>query len=119
MKHLIPIFGMVLLILAFPACKKDKAPVAVLSDCADTISFSNQILPILNNNCNTSGCHGNGSAAGGYDLTNHAGVSTNAQIILSAIRHETASPMPLGANQLADSLIQQFSCWKQQGLLDN
>jgi hypothetical protein len=103
----------------FESCTKDKTPVPVVSDCADTISYINQIVPILNNNCNSSGCHGNGSAAGGFDLTSHANVSLSADMILKAIRHETASPMPLGASKLNDTLIKQFSCWIAQGKLNN
>lgn len=104
------------------ACKKDKVPVVpiVVSDCPDTISFSTQIEPIMVANCSVSGCHGGGSTAGGYNLEGYANISANANTILTVIKHEGGlAPMPQGGNKLADSLIQQFKCWKDQGTLNN
>lgn len=45
------------------------------ADSTDTpISFSETIVPLLQSNCNFSGCHGNGSMAGGVKLTDYTSV---------------------------------------------
>lgn len=103
------------------SCKKDKVPVIdVVLECEDTISFATQIEPIIVSNCSVSGCHNAASSANGYNLEGHGNISSNADVILTVIRHEGGlSPMPQGGNKLADSLIQQFKCWRDQGKLNN
>ena len=111
---LIVLFGLLFIV----SCKKDMTPLPNL-DCADTISYSQQVQPFIDLNCTTSGCH-DASASGGYNLTTHSGVSNNAAIILSAINHDSGTtPMPMGGSKLPDSTIQQFDCWISQGKLDN
>lgn len=102
------------------ACNKDKTPATIelTEDCPEVISFSAKVEPIIQTNCSTSGCH-DATASGGYNLEGYANISSNSPIILSAIKHETSTPMPVGAPKLADSLIQQFSCWISQGTLNN
>lgn len=122
MKYFI-IVGSVL-VIAFSSCVKDKAlePVVVVPGaCEDTVSFSAVIMPqIIDVSCNTSGCHNPSGGAAGYVLSNYDQVSTNANIIFSVINHESGvTPMPYVQPKLADSLIQKFDCWMEQGLLDN
>lgn len=116
-------FFVPLVTLAFltASCKKDKVSAVVIDPlCTDTISFSQKIQPLINQNCSTSGCHDASTQASGYNLTNHANIAANANIILSAMRSESGvTPMPLGGPVLPDSLIQQFSCWNQQGKMNN
>lgn len=98
------------------SCKKEKVPVEVVDpNCIDTVRFATQIEPMIVANC--IGCHDIGNSTG-YTFTNHTNISTNATAILSAIN---GSPqlMPLGGPALNDSLIQQFSCWLDQGKLNN
>lgn len=103
----------------FFSCKKDKAPEPVPFDCADTISYSAIIEPLINQSCATSGCHNN-SGAGGYIFGSHASVADNKEIILQSIRHESGvTPMPIGAAKLTPEQIQSFNCWIEQGALDN
>ena len=105
------------------SCTKDKVEIDVNSinaNCPDTISCATQVEPVLNQSCATSGCHGGGGSTNGYDLTNHANVSANANIILSVIRHESGvTPMPSGGAQLPDSVAQHIECWISQGKLNN
>ncbi|MGB0915702.1 MAG: hypothetical protein ACPGVI_06495 [Crocinitomicaceae bacterium] len=112
-----------LLLLMMASCTKDKVQiedVTVNPNCPDTILYSTQIEPILNQSCATSGCHPGGAATNGYDLTNHASVSANAGIILSVIRHESGVvAMPFGSAQLPDSVAQHIECWISQGKLNN
>ena len=100
------------------SCTKDKTSLSAAS-CPDTISYSNQIKPMIDLNCSTSGCH-DATNSGGYNLTTYSNIAANANTILSVIKQEPGySPMPLGGAQLADSLIQQFECWVIQGKLEN
>jgi hypothetical protein len=105
-------------IFTISSCKKDKVPVSCTAQgCVDTISFSNQIMPMIQSNCVS--CHEPGNASGGYDLSTYAQVSANADIVLNSLYGTSIQLMPLGGPKLADTLIQQFSCWKCQGKLDN
>ena len=113
-----------LLIVVLCSCKKDKVSISNQDfsnqNCLDTISYSQQIQPLLNQSCATSYCHGGGS--NGYDLSNHASVSANASIILSVIKHESGfvpMPYPPGSPKLPDSVINHFQCWFDQGMLNN
>lgn len=103
------------------SCRKDKVEEIKPDDqeCLEERSFSDDVLPVLNNNCSTSGCHNTNSQAGGYILETHQQIDQHAVIILASIKHEGNSPMPQGAPKLADSLIKTFECWVNQGKLNN
>jgi hypothetical protein len=103
------------------SCSKDNvSQYSTGSLCQDTVSYAQKIQPLINQNCSTSGCHDTGSQAGGYDFTDYGTVAAHASLMISAMRHESGvSQMPQGQPQLADSLIQQFSCWIEQGKLEN
>ncbi|MFT5858441.1 MAG: hypothetical protein ACI865_000528 [Flavobacteriaceae bacterium] len=111
----------VLVVGSTTSCKKD-VTVAVdpgLANCPDTISFAGIVEPIVELNCSTTGCHDAG-AAGGYNLLGYSNISANVSIILNVINQNSGfTAMPLGANKLADSTIQQITCWNLQGALDN
>ena len=67
-----------------------------------------------------SGCHSVADATDGKIWVAHDSISNHADLILEAISHDPArAPMPFGGEKLADSLIQKFDCWMQQGKLDN
>lgn len=106
-----------MLVLLLPSgCSKEKAPLPIVDiTCPDTISFSQKIAPMIQDNC--SGCHGSGAGTSPV-LSNHAEISGSAEAILNALK---GSPqlMPQGGPALADSLIQQFQCWIQQGKMNN
>lgn len=105
-------------VLLLASCTSDKV-VPVDPNCPEEISYGQQVAPMIQTNCSTSGCH-DVAGPGKPALTNHTEVSANASSILSVIRHEgPGTPMPLGQPKMADSLIQQFSCWIDQGLQDN
>lgn len=100
--------------IAVVSCNKDKTPLVDPNlDCTDTISFNQQILPMISNNCVS--CHGGGQSP---TITNHSEISTHANAILNSLKG-VPSLMPSGGPALPDSLIQQFECWINQGKLDN
>lgn len=90
------------------------------------ISFSKTILPILTNNCNFSGCHGNGSRAGKVELSTLDSVSkhlVNYQpeqsiLYLSLIKADPLRRMP-PAGPLNQNRIQLIRNWIEQGCLNN
>jgi hypothetical protein len=122
---LLGVSAIALIVAVVASCTKDKTPIIVIDPnpvlCADTVHFSSQIEPMMIANCSTSGCH-DASAQGGYNLLGYSNISdpTNASRIINVINYAPGSvPMPQGAPQLNDSLIQQFECWVAQGRLNN
>lgn len=121
MKKLIRIFpavtGILILGLSLPsACTKEKAPVPLPEiACTTTILFSQQIAPMIQDNC--ASCHGAGAGTSPV-LSNHAEIAANSEAIINTL-HGTPQLMPQGGPALADTLIQQFQCWIQQGKLNN
>lgn len=121
MKRITSIFPVVssiaILALLLPgACTKAKTPPPLPQVvCTDTISFSTQIAPMIEENC--AGCHGSGAGTSPV-LSNYTEISQNADAIIQALRG-TPQLMPQGGPALSDSLIQQFQCWLQQGRMDN
>ena len=112
---------LILLVIA-AGCRKDKVAVEPFNpaECSETISYTEDIQPVLDINCSTSGCHNANSGSAGYVLETHSQVADNADVILSVIRHESGfSPMPQGGNKLNDTIIQDFECWVSQGKLFN
>jgi hypothetical protein len=105
----------VVLGLAMSSCSKDNtSKYALNANCTDTVSYSQDIVPILENNCN--GCHNSG--AGGYSFTDHTETAANASAILNSL-YGTTQLMPLGGPALPDSLIEKVQCWINQGKLNN
>jgi hypothetical protein len=102
--------------IALFSCTREKVtPVA--AQCNDTISFSNDIMPILQANC--IGCHDQGNASGGFDFSTYTSVSANANAIIGSVKASGYQLMPIGGPALPDSTIQKINCWIEQGKLDN
>lgn len=122
MKLILFIFLIVFSLAFSVSCRKDKTPNSVMMplDCSDTVSYVTKIGPLIQQNCATSGCHNAESSSAGYTLTSHTSISANAEIILKTMKHDPqVTSMPFGSDKLADSLIQQFECWMNQGKLNN
>jgi len=111
------------IIVLFAACAKDKVnfdPNALtLADCTDSISFVNDVKPIIEQNCSTSGCH-DAASSGGYQFVTYAQISAGAEVIFKSMNHaQGISPMPQGAPKLSDAQIKTVGCWNLQGRLNN
>lgn len=100
------------------SCKQDKV-VPLMENCNVLVSYQESIEPLILNSCGTSGCH----AVGGTlpVLTNYNQISVNSQNILIRMQLDPTNVqlMPFGGPKLADSIIQNFECWIEQGTLDN
>jgi PBP1b-binding outer membrane lipoprotein LpoB len=103
-----------LLTFAFTSCRKDKVENYSNATCADTVSFNNEILPLIQNNC--TGCHDNQY---GYSLTNHSNISSNSAAIIGSMHQNGYQLMPQGGPALHDSIIYRIECWVNQGKLNN
>lgn len=102
--------------IALFSCTREKVtPIDI--QCTTTVSFSNDVLPIIQNKC--IGCHDQGNASGGYDFSSYNSISTNANAILGSMKATGYQLMPIGGPSLPDSTIQKIKCWIEQGKLDN
>ena len=111
------IFLVLVLFACVTSCKKDKALSSAIDfTCTDTISFSAQILPMVQTYCLS--CHNTGNSTG-YTLIDHTSISNSASAIYSSLLGTYVELMPQGGPQLNDSLIKQFSCWINQGKQNN
>ena len=77
-------------IIAFACSKSADTTTAVASTCNPNTSFSQTVLPILNTNCNLSGCHDPNNAA---ELNNFQVVHDNAAQIKASV---VSGRMPKG-----------------------
>lgn len=117
MKYLVLSLITIPAIFLSTSCTKDKAPnIQFDPSCSDTISFSQDVMPIITDNCIS--CHDEGNSTG-YTFTTHSSISDNAGDMLGAMRQEGFQLMPQGGPALPDSLIKTFSCWIQNGKLNN
>lgn len=84
------------------------------------MSFSNDILPILQTSC--TGCHGNTNPSAGINLSTYSGVAAmaNSGRLVGAIRKQPGfAAMPPAGSALADCKIQKIEAWIAQGTQNN
>jgi hypothetical protein len=94
--------------IAVASCTKDKVEGDVPYPeviCSDTISFNNDVLPKIQNNC--TGCHDNQN------------ISSNYAAIIGSMKGTGFQLMPQGGPALPDSVIQKIQCWVNQGMKNN
>jgi hypothetical protein len=99
------------------SCTKEKTPFAQIPTCNGTVSFANDVLPLIQQQC--TGCHDAGNASGGYNLSDYTSISSHANAVLGSMRNSGYKLMPQGGPALPDSSIQLIECWIYQGKLDN
>ena len=112
----------IIICIIFFSCTKDKAaaeiiPINNICDSIDSVSFMNDIEPVLNN-YGCYGCHATQLPM----FSDYASVFSERNRILSAIQHEQSvapMPYPIGSKKLADSLINKVQCWIESGALNN
>lgn len=83
-------------------------------DTISAISYSTQIVPILNSACTS--CHNSSGSA--HDMTNHAAVQSDA--ISGALYNDVnTGSMPQGGSKLSDCDIAKIKKWVDAGALNN
>jgi hypothetical protein len=100
--------------------KKTDVVTAVL-DCntLKEISYKADILPILEPNCASSGCHNDKSRKHNISVLNPDDVKKAASNgeLLGTIKHEKGYPkMPMFKPKLKDEEIQKIECWVKNGM---
>ena len=112
-------FGLFILI---SSCRYDYYVEPVI-EITDTVSFANDILPIFNNSCSTSGCHNTGGIApdlspvSAYDnlfLYNLVDTASPEMSVLYIRMNSTSDPMP-PAGKLQPIEIATVLAWIEQG----
>jgi len=85
------------------------------------VSFSDDIVPILANNCYS--CHSNLNApdfTNGFALEDYNDVAANAQRVAGAVNHQEGFlPMPQGGSKLDPCSISLIEAWVNAGTPDN
>jgi len=115
---------MMLAIYTLPGCvwqnEEELFPEAGICD-TTSVTFSNDIVPILANNCY--GCHSNLNApsfGGGLSFEDHEDVAGYSDRIIGAINHnEGFLPMPQGGSKLDPCSINLIEVWAGSGAPDN
>lgn len=112
-----------LFIFLAEGCTKDTTPNPNLVLCGTKgVSYTKDIVPILNTHCNTAGCHNSTTAAGGYNLTGYAAVKTiadNGKLYGTVSFSSGFKPMPQGGSKLPDSTINKIKTWIDDCALNN
>lgn len=97
---------------------------AVNTPCNTTsaASYNNDIQPLLNASCNSSGCHNTASAVASVILDNYNGVKNqalNGRLIGSVKQASGYSAMPRGAGKLNACTISKLQSWVNAGAPNN
>ena len=101
------------------SCKKETTtstttnPTTTTLDTTKTISYKNDIAPLMSQECTS--CHNNANTSAGVNLSSFANVSKFASSSISAIN---AGIMPPSGKWSADKIV-VFSKWIAQGKLNN
>lgn len=105
--------------LLISSCGKDD-PTPNICDTTN-VSFTDVILPIMEQGCRT-GCHNGDTPSSGFTLENYADVKAKVDQgrLAGAVSHDEGfTAMPLNMDKLADCEIDQIKAWIDQGALDN
>jgi hypothetical protein len=107
-----PLIVLVVILIIVSCSKSNDSNLAVSTTCNPNTSFAQAVLPILNNNCNLSGCHDPNNAA---ILNNYQVVHNNAAQIKASI---VTGRMPKGRT-LAAADKAAIICWIDNGAKNN
>jgi hypothetical protein len=126
MKAIYTIFVICIVSITLSSCFYDKADVVyptTASVCDTTnVTYSNQIVSILNAQCNY--CHGAAanSMGGGIYLNTYAALKpyvNNGSFINSILQNGKASAMPKNGAKLDNCSILKIQSWINKGALNN
>ncbi len=119
---------LMLMVLSISSCTYENEETlypATVNCVTENMSFSNDVWPLINNNCMA--CHSGNAPEGGILLDNYNNVKASAEIetgnygsLYGTISHASGnSPMPKNADKLSDCNISKIKAWIDQGALDN
>jgi hypothetical protein len=116
MKKALVILGLFVSLVGWNSCIKDTAPSGNVAVTCDTskVSFTTQLLPIINATCMGSSCHSAGS--GNNDFTSYVVTKGDIDNVLCRIRAagttSCGARMPQGASALPATETALFTKWK-------
>ena len=126
MKTIYTIFLICIASITLSACFYDKAdvvyPTTALSCDTTNVTYSNQIVSILNAQCNY--CHGAAanSIGGGIYLNTYAALKpyiNNGSFLNSILQNGKASAMPKNGAKMDNCSILKIQSWINKGALNN
>jgi hypothetical protein len=109
-------FLLLIVFFTIISCTREKVT-PIDQQCNTTISYINDVKPILDAECVF--CHQAVNPSGGYVFDSYSAVAANANAILGSMKASGYQLMPIGGPALPDSTIQKISCWINQGKQDN
>ena len=114
----------ILLSVVLGSCYYDKEEILYPGSVNCTVptasTFSIDVLPLPNNQCNN--CHGGSSPSAGIALTNHAQVMNyvNNGSLMGSINHASGySAMPKNSGKMSNCEIQKIQLWIDSGAINN
>ena len=116
MKKALVILGLFVSLVGWNSCTKDTAPSGTIAPTCDTskVSFTTQLLPIINASCAGASCHSPG--APNNDFTSYVVAKADIDNILCRIwatgTTHCGARMPSGAGLLPQADRDLFSKWK-------
>ena len=108
-------------IAVMEGCTYEVAPPPLPCEDIAGVSFSGDVLPLLDVHCN--GCHSGGSPSAGLNLENHASVAQS--VLEGSLLERLNLPqtdirmMPQFGNSLPECDIALFEVWASEGALNN
>jgi mono/diheme cytochrome c family protein len=127
MKKIIQYLIMLMVSLAATSCYYDKLPPAVVIPIPATVSFANDVQPLLNESCIA--CHKAGATSPDLTAANsYASLTTNSKYVVAgsvdnSILHKVligvGAPQMPTAGKLSDSKIAIIDKWINAGALNN
>ena len=91
-------------------------------DCTNLApNYIDDVKPILDNSCATSGCHNSTSKAQGLDYSSYSSTKKNASsnAFMGSMEHRSGyKAMPQGRSKLSNAELEIIYCWTQNGFLE-
>ena len=118
-KRLLSIFAVfaVCTVAFFNSCSNDVLPMPTEPECADTLTYTQHLEPIVTASCAFAGCHdGSGSAPG--DFRTYSEMLSRLESGIIETRVITQMTMPIAPGSLTTDEFDQFKCWLEQGHLE-
>lgn len=108
-------FSVLTLLILMESCKKEKKEDVI--DCSGVSpSYNSDVMPIINANCLSSGCHNTGSSNGDY--TSYSGLKAVASSGTLESRVVTNKTMP-ATSPLSLEDRKKIKCWINSGSPNN
>ncbi len=113
---------MSLMIFACSKASEDKLSTGTSTCDTTSVSYSSDIIPILQSYCY--GCHGNGNTAGsgGISLDGYSNLKTyadNGYLVGNITFAAGYNPMPYGQPKMPDCQVNKIVAWVHQGAQNN